>query len=46
MEWVTLILLLLAGIILIVIEIIFVPGTTILGIIGGGFGCLWCYYWI
>lgn len=34
MEWVTLILLLLAGIILIVIEIIFVPGTTILGIIG------------
>lgn len=34
MDWVTLILLLLAGIILIVIEIIFVPGTTILGIIG------------
>lgn len=34
MEWFTLILLLLAGIILIVIEIIFVPGTTILGIIG------------
>ena len=34
MEWVTLILLLLSGIILIVIEIIFVPGTTILGIIG------------
>ncbi len=34
MEWVTLILLLLAGIVLIVIEIIFVPGTTILGIIG------------
>jgi membrane-bound ClpP family serine protease len=34
MEWVTLILLLLAGIVLIVIEIIFVPGTTIIGIIG------------
>ena len=34
MEWVTLVLLLLAGIILVVIEIIFVPGTTILGIIG------------
>jgi membrane-bound ClpP family serine protease len=34
MDWVTLILLLLAGIILVVIEIIFVPGTTILGIIG------------
>lgn len=35
MEWFTLVLLLLAGIILIVIEIIFVPGTTLLGIIGG-----------
>ena len=34
MEWVTLILLLLAGIVLVIIEIIFVPGTTILGIIG------------
>ncbi len=34
MEWVSLILLLLAGIVLIVIEIIFIPGTTILGIIG------------
>lgn len=35
MDWVTIILLILAGIILLVIEIIFVPGTTILGIIGG-----------
>jgi membrane-bound ClpP family serine protease len=34
MEWLSLILLLLAGIVLIVIEIIFIPGTTILGIIG------------
>ena len=35
MDWVTVILLLLAGIVLLVVEIIFVPGTTILGIIGG-----------
>lgn len=35
MDWVTVILLLIAGIILLVVEIIFVPGTTILGIIGG-----------
>ena len=34
MDWITIILLLLAGIILLVVEIIFVPGTTILGIIG------------
>ncbi len=34
MDWITLILLLLAGIVLVTIEIIFVPGTTILGIIG------------
>jgi len=34
MEWVTLISLLIAGIVLVIIEIIFVPGTTILGIIG------------
>jgi membrane-bound ClpP family serine protease len=34
MEWATLIMLLLAGIVLIVIEIIFIPGTTIMGIIG------------
>lgn len=34
MEWVTLISLLVAGIVLVIIEIIFVPGTTILGIIG------------
>lgn len=34
MDWITVILLLLAGIILLVVEIIFVPGTTILGIIG------------
>ena len=35
MDWLTVILLLLAGIILLVVEIIFIPGTTILGIIGG-----------
>lgn len=35
MDWITVILLLIAGIILLVVEIIFVPGTTILGIIGG-----------
>ena len=35
MDWFTVILLLLAGIILLVVEIIFIPGTTILGIIGG-----------
>lgn len=34
MDWITVILLLIAGIILLVVEIIFVPGTTILGIIG------------
>ena len=37
MDWLTVILLLLAGIILLVVEIIFIPGTTILGIIGGAF---------
>lgn len=35
MDWITVILLLIAGIVLLVVEIIFVPGTTILGIIGG-----------
>ncbi|MCG8307988.1 MAG: hypothetical protein MI975_11400 [Cytophagales bacterium] len=35
MDWLTVILLLTAGIILLVVEIIFIPGTTILGIIGG-----------
>jgi len=35
MDWLTVVLLLLAGIILLVVEIIFIPGTTILGIIGG-----------
>lgn len=34
MEWLTLVLLILAGIALVVIEIIFIPGTTIIGIIG------------
>lgn len=34
MDWVTIILLLLGGIVLIVVEIIFIPGTTLLGIIG------------
>ena len=35
MDWLTVILLIIAGIVLLVVEIIFVPGTTILGIIGG-----------
>lgn len=35
MDWITIVLLLLSGIILLVVEIIFVPGTTILGLIGG-----------
>lgn len=35
MDWVTIVLLLVGGIILLVVEIIFVPGTTILGLIGG-----------
>ena len=36
MDWITVILLLIAGIVLLVVEIIFVPGTTILGLIGAG----------
>ena len=35
MDWITVILLLIAGIVLLVVEIIFVPGTTIMGLIGG-----------
>lgn len=35
MDWITIVLLLLGGIFLLIIEIIFVPGTTILGLIGG-----------
>lgn len=35
MDWITVILLLVAGIVLLIAEIIFVPGTTVLGIIGG-----------
>ena len=35
MDWITVLVLLIAGIVLLVVEIIFVPGTTILGIIGG-----------
>ncbi|HCX21302.1 MAG: hypothetical protein CMB80_23245 [Flammeovirgaceae bacterium] len=41
MEWVSVLLLVTLGIVLIVLEIIFVPGTTIVGILGfatGGFG--------
>ena len=34
MDWITVILLLIAGIALLIIEIIFIPGTTILGLIG------------
>jgi len=36
MDWLTVLLLIIAGIVLLVVEIIFVPGTTILGIIGAG----------
>lgn len=35
MDWITIILLLIAGIVLLIIEIIFIPGTTIMGLIGG-----------
>ncbi|NJN28360.1 MAG: hypothetical protein HC819_21505 [Cyclobacteriaceae bacterium] len=34
MDWITIVLLLIAGIALLVVEIIFIPGTTIIGIIG------------
>lgn len=34
MGWITIILLLFVGIVLLVVEIIFVPGTTVLGLIG------------
>jgi len=46
MEWLTVILLIFAGIVLLIIEIIFIPGTTILGIIGVGllvFGIIFGY---
>ncbi len=46
MEWLTVILLILAGIVLVIIEIIFIPGTTIMGIIGIGllvFGIIFGY---
>jgi membrane-bound ClpP family serine protease len=35
MDWITIVLLLLGGIFLLMVEIIFIPGTTILGLIGG-----------
>src|SRR5690348_7519523 len=35
MEWLTVISLILIGIVLIIVEIIFIPGTTVVGIIGG-----------
>lgn len=41
MEWLSVLLLIALGIVLIVLEIIFVPGTTIVGVLGfacGGFG--------
>jgi len=34
MEWLTVILLIVAGIALVIIEILFIPGTTVIGIIG------------
>lgn len=34
MEWITVIALILVGVVLIVVEIIFIPGTTVVGIIG------------
>ncbi len=37
MEWITIALLILAGIVLVIIEILFIPGTTIVGLIGGAF---------
>jgi len=35
MEWLTVISLIVIGVVLIIVEIIFVPGTTVVGIIGG-----------
>lgn len=35
MDWITIVLLIVGGIFLLVVEIIFIPGTTILGLIGG-----------
>jgi membrane-bound ClpP family serine protease len=35
MEWLTVISLIVVGIILVVVEIIFVPGTTVVGLLGG-----------
>lgn len=45
-EWLTIVLLISAGIILVLIEVLFVPGTTIVGIIGGAvmvFGIILAY---
>lgn len=45
-EWLTILLIIAAGIILVLIEVLFVPGTTILGIIGGAimvFGIVLAY---
>lgn len=39
MDWISVILLLFVGIVLVVVEIIFVPGTTIVGIIGTALMC-------
>jgi membrane-bound ClpP family serine protease len=39
MDWISVILLLIVGMLLVVVEIIFVPGTTIVGIIGTALMC-------
>ncbi len=36
LDWVTILILILAGIALVIVELIFVPGTTVLGLLGAG----------
>ncbi len=36
LDWVTVLILILAGIALVIVELIFVPGTTVLGVLGAG----------
>lgn len=45
-DWITIIFLILLGIVFIIIEIIFIPGTTVVGILGvivGGYGVFMSY---
>lgn len=44
MEWLTVILLIVFGIVLIVVELIFVPGTTIVGLLGLGLAVTGVYF--